>query len=135
MGLITYRIAMVLSMLRMVDEKDFPELIYCHDEDFECAMIISKVLIQHTERVYTELSNHDLSRPASQSQNRKAQLLALLPDEFNTSAAQEAAAKLNIPRRTVERYLSEWRQSGTLTKIAFGQYSKTIKNDNHHEPI
>ena len=138
MGLITYRIAMVLSMLRMVDEKDFPELIYCHDEDFECAMIISKVLIQHTERVYTELSNHDLSRPAAQSQNRKAQLLALLPDEFNTGAAQETAAKLNIPRRTVERYLSEWRQSGTLTKIAFGQYAKTNTdnlNPTDHEHI
>ena len=137
MGLITYRIAMVLSMLRMVDEKDFPELIYCHDEDFECAMIISKVLIQHTERVYTELSNHDLSRPASQSQNRKAQLLALLPDEFNTSDVHEAAAKLNIPRRTAERYLTEWRQTGLLNKIAFGQYAKTTNNlnPNDHEHI
>ena len=137
MGLITYRIAMVLSMLRMVDEKDFPELIYCHDEDFECAMIISKVLIRHTERVYTELSNHDLSRPASQSQNRKAQLLALLPEEFNTSAVHEAAAKLNIPRRTAERYLTEWRQTGLLNKIAFGQYAKTTNNlnPNDHEHI
>ena len=93
--------------------------------------------LRHTERVYTELSNHDLSRPASQSQNRKAQLLALLPDEFNTSAVHEAAAKLNIPRRTAERYLTEWRQTGLLNKIAFGQYAKTTNylNTNDHEHI
>ncbi len=132
MGLITYRIAMVLSILRMVEEKEFPELLYCHDIDFECTMIISKVLIQHTERVYKELSNHDLNRPASESQSRKAQLLNILPDEFDTASAQELAAKLNIPRRTVERYLSEWRKEGTLTKIAFGQYAKTNSQNKEH---
>ena len=130
MGLITYRIAMVLSVIRMIDEDDFPALLYCHDGDFECAIIISRTLLQHTERVYTELSNHDLCRPAGQGQNRRSQLLELLPDEFGTSTAQELAAKLNIPRRTVERYLAEWNKEGILTKVAFGQYSKNNLTDN-----
>lgn len=130
MGLITYRIAMVLSVIRMIDEDDFPALLYCHDGDFECAIIISRTLLQHTERVYIELSNHDLCRPAGQGQNRRSQLLELLPDEFGTSTAQELAAKLNIPRRTVERYLAEWNKEGTLTKVAFGQYSKNNLTDN-----
>ena len=130
MGLITYRIAMVLSVIRMIDEDDFPALLYCHDGDFECAIIISKILLQHTERVYTELSNHDLCRPAGQGQNRRSQLLKLLPDEFGTSTAQELAAKLNIPRRTVERYLAEWNKEAILTKVAFGQYLKNNLTDN-----
>lgn len=130
MGLITYRIAMVLSIIRMIDEDDFPALLYCHDGDFECAIIISKILLQHTERVYTELSNHDLCRPAGQGQNRRSQLLELLPDEFGTSTAQELAAKLNIPRRSVERYLAEWNKEGILTKVAFGQYLKNNLTDN-----
>lgn len=130
MGLITYRIAMVLSVIRMIDEDDFPALLYCHDGDFECAIIISRVLLQHTERVYTELSNHELSRPAGQGQSRRIQLLELLPDEFVTATAQELAARLNIPRRTVERYLAEWSKEGTLRKIAFGQYSKNNLIDN-----
>ena len=130
MGLITYRIAMVLSIIRMIDEDDFPALLYCHDGDFECAIIISKILLQHTERVYTELSNHDLCRPAGQGQNRRSQLLKLLPDEFGTSTAQELAAKLNIPRRTVERYLAEWNKEAILTKVAFGQYLKNNLTDN-----
>lgn len=130
MGLITYRIAMVLSVIRMIDENDFPALLYCHDGDFECAIIISRTLLQHTERVYTELSNHDLCRPAGQGQNRRSQLLDLLPDEFGTATAQELAAKLNIPRRTVERYLAEWNKEGILTKVAFGQYLKNNLTDN-----
>ena len=121
---------MVLSIIRMIDEDDFPALLYCHDGDFECAIIISRTLLQHTERVYTELSNHDLCRPAGQGQNRRSQLLELLPDEFGTSTAQELAAKLNIPRRTAERYLAEWNKEGILTKVAFGQYLKNNLTDN-----
>lgn len=66
LGLITYRIAMVLSVLRMIDEREFPELLYCHDEDFRSAMLISSVLIRHTLRVYLDLSNHDLSKPTAE---------------------------------------------------------------------
>lgn len=130
LGLITYRIAMVLSVLRMIDEREFPELLYCHDEDFRSAMQMSGVLIRHTLRVYLDLSNHDLSKPTAEGTGRRKQLLKELPNEFDTAQAQECALRLSIPRRSVERYLAEWRKAGVIKKVTFGRYQKAFPEPN-----
>lgn len=122
MGLITFRIAMVLNILRLIDESEFPTLQYCHDEDFQCAMGIANTLLQHTERVYCELSA--MATSATEGAGRKERLLDSLPDEFDTSTALEQATALNIPRRTLERYLNQWYKEGKLIKTAFGHYQK-----------
>ena len=127
MGLITFRIAMVLSALRLAGKKDLPELLYCSDEDFTSAMTIARVALSHTVRVYRELSNSELAHPTSEGPGRKQELLRLLPDEFDTAMAQEFAQRLSIPRRSAERYLAEWTKSRTLEKVAFGRYRKRIE--------
>ena len=124
MGLITFRIAMVLSALRLADRKNLPELLYCNDEDFKSAMTIAQVALSHTVRVYHELTSHELASIAAEGAGRKKELLRLLPDEFDTAMAQETAQRLSIPRRTAERYLAEWTRTGTLEKVAFGRYRK-----------
>ena len=126
MGLITFRIAMVLSILRLAGKKDFPELLYCSDEDFTSAMGIARVALSHTVRVYRELSSNELAHSTAEGAGRKQELLRLLPDEFDTAMAQEFAQRLSIPRRSAERYLAEWTKSRTLEKVAFGRYRKCV---------
>ncbi len=127
MGLITFRIAMVLSALRLADRKTLPELIYCSDQDFHSAMTIARVALSHTVRVYHELNSHELASIATEGAGRKKELLRQLPDEFDTAMAQEFAQRLSIPRRTAERYLTDWKKDGTLEKVAFGRYRKRIE--------
>ena len=127
MGLITFRIAMVLSAFRLADRKTLPELIYCSDQDFHSAMTIARVALDHTVRVYHELTSHELASIAAEGAGRKKELLRLLPDEFDTAMAQEFAQRLSIPRRTAERYLTDWKKDGTLEKVAFGRYRKRIE--------
>jgi len=127
MGLITFRMAMVLSVLRLADKKEHPELLYCSDDDFTSAMTIARVALCHTVRVYRELTCRELAHPASEGAGRKQELLRLLPDEFDTAKAQEFAIRLNIPRRSAERYLADWTKSGALEKVAFGRYQKRIE--------
>ena len=127
MGLITFRIAMVLSALRLADRKTLPELIYCSDQDFHSAMTIARVALSHTVRVYHELNSHELASIAAEGAGRKKELLRQLPDEFDTAMAQEFAQRLSIPRRTAERYLTDWKKDGTLEKVAFGRYRKRIE--------
>ena len=127
MGLITFRIAMVLSALRLADRKTLPELIYCSDQDFHSAMTIARVALGHTVRVYHELTSHELASIAAEGAGRKKELLRQLPDEFDTAMAQEFAQRLSIPRRTAERYLTDWKKDGTLEKVAFGRYRKRIE--------
>ena len=127
MGLITFRMAMVLSVLRLADKKEHPELLYCSDDDFTSAMTIARVALCHTVRVYRELTCRELAHPAAEGAGRKQELLRLLPDEFDTAMAQEFAIRLNIPRRSAERYLADWTKSGALEKVAFGRYQKRIE--------
>lgn len=127
MGLITFRMAMVLSVLRLADKKEHPELLYCSDDDFTSAMTIARVALCHTVRVYRELTCRELAHPAAEGAGRKQELLRLLPDEFDTAKAQEFAIRLNIPRRSAERYLADWTKAGALEKVAFGRYQKRIE--------
>ena len=127
MGLITFRIAMVLSILRLAGKNELPELVYCSDEDFTSSMTIARVALSHTVRVYRELSSNELAHPAAEGAGRKQELLRLLPDEFDTAMAQEVAQRLSIPRRSAERYLAEWTKAGVLEKVAFGRYQKRIE--------
>ncbi len=127
MGLITFRIAMVLSILRLAGKNELPELVYCSDVDFTSSMTIARVALSHTVRVYRELSSNELAHPAAEGAGRKQELLRLMPDEFDTAMAQEFAQRLSIPRRSAERYLAEWTKAGVLEKVAFGRYQKRIE--------
>lgn len=130
LGLITYRIAMILSVLRMADELEFPAMLYCHDQDFRSSMAISRVLICHTARVYRELSNKELTRPAAERSDRQRQLRDALPDEFGTAEAIETAGKLGISQKSVERYLKDWRQAELIERVSHGHYRKNGTGQN-----
>ena len=125
LGLITYRIAMILSVLRMSGESEFPTVLYCHDEDYRTAMTISQVLLRHTARVYRELSSHELYRPAAEGSRRRADLLGKLPDEFGTAEALEASSNMGVSPKSMERYLKQWRDSGLIERTSHGHYRKT----------
>ena len=126
MGLIAFRLAMILSILRLADKQTLPNQIRCNDDDFRSAMTIARVALEHTVWVYRELTSHDLKAPAAEGEGRKSAFFRQLPDEFDTAMAQEYALRLSIPRRTAERYLADWKKTGQLEKLAFGKYRKNI---------
>ncbi len=72
LGLITFRLAMVLSALRLHDTGEVVTTLICDDEDFQSAMAIARALIRHTVRVYRELSSADLGKPAAERSDRGA---------------------------------------------------------------
>lgn len=135
LGLITFRIAMVLTALRCHDTGEFGSTLLCDDEDFRSSMAIARVLISHTLRVYRELSNSDLAKPAAEGTRRKEQFLDSLPALFSTADYKELAMRLHISELTSERYIAEWCRSGKLTRIKQGTYErndKPTKNENPH---
>lgn len=53
LGLVTFRIAMCLSALRLTEDGNFVDDIVCLDQDYETAMAILSVLIEHTVVIYS----------------------------------------------------------------------------------
>ena len=127
LGLITFRIAMVLSALRLGDTGEEVSTLICDDEDFDAAMAISRVLIRHTVRVYRELSSADLTKPAAERTDRQQQFLRSLPLTFSTKTFLEHAARLGIPNPTAERYIKNWCQIGLIHRIKQGNYEKSAQ--------
>mgnify|MGYP000962170332 CR=1 FL=1 len=127
LGLITFRIAMVLTALRCHDTGELGSTLLCDDEDFASSMAIARVLIKHTIRVYQELSSAELSKPAAEGTKRKEQFLSSLPGTFTTQAFKELATRLHIPEPTAERYIGEWCKKGVLTRIKQGYYERNDK--------
>lgn len=66
LGLITFRIAMILSVLRLTEDGDFESDIVCLDEDYQTAAAICDVLVAHMVLVYKMLRDSGLHQIKAQ---------------------------------------------------------------------
>ena len=122
----TFRIAMILSALRMMEDRNFSTLRYVRADDFSTAMTISSVLQQHILRVISELPRKTMPRTPV-GQTKDTILLQTfwdnLPDEFEAKDFKEIATSIGLTIPTAERYIRAW--TGTrLEKVVRGKYRK-----------
>ena len=136
LGLILFRFAMILTVLRQMDDGAFPlaldngkeALLVCMDADFDTALAMVKVLLQHTVRVFQALPRRAERRFRQDRRQRTESymqtFLAALPDAFSRSGYLQTAADMGINEKTAERYIAELCRSGMLEHPASGQYVK-----------
>ena len=140
LGLILFRFAMILSVLRLIDDPPKPakkgekELhLVCIDADFATALAMVKVLLQHTASVFQTLprSPQSVRAPKGMKQlaeGSRSKFLAALPVAFTRADFCEVALSLGITTKTAERYITELCKNGQLEHPAHGQYYKPDKN-------
>jgi hypothetical protein len=140
LGLILFRFAMILSVLRLIDDPPKPakkgekELhLVCIDADFATALAMVKVLLQHTASVFQTLprSPQSVRAPKGMKQlaeGSRSKFFAALPVAFTRADFCEVAQSLGITTKTAERYITELCKNGQLEHPAHGQYYKPDKN-------
>ena len=121
LGLITFRIAMILTTLRIMETGHVASPLICTDTDFNTALELVKILIQHAASVYNALPAETATPKQS---NQKQQFLEALPPEFSRRDYLTAAQNLNIPDKTAERHIAKFVQSGLLNHFAHDKYKK-----------
>lgn len=132
LGLILFRVAMILSVLRLIDEvppKKIGERLVCIDADFDTALAMVKTLLQHSVAVFQTLPRKPDKSAALKGRRQLAaasreKFLAALPDTFDRSTYLKTAASLNIIEKTAERYIFDLCKSGQLDHPSHGQYQK-----------
>ena len=132
LALTTYRIAMVLTVLRhetrqpRFGEKGEP--LVCTDIDFQTAITIASCLINHTVFVYKRLLPHSETPLSTSGKPMSAQELAFLnalAQEFTRKDFLQAARQLHIPGRTAERYIGDFiSEYNVVERISTGHYRK-----------
>jgi len=125
LGLITYRLTMILSTLRIMDEGNISNIMVCGDIDFQTALTMVKTLLKHTAKVYQELM------PITDSTAEKTQIrqtfLDNLPTNFSRQTYLSIAEQLNIPAKTADKYIKSFCDTGKIIHEAHGQYRTAVK--------
>ena len=138
LGLILFRFAMILTVLRQMDDGAFPlpsgneeghrpeSILVCADADFATALAMVKVLLQHSAAVFQTLPRHDFYKPRGHrnTNDRRQAFFAALPDVFDRAAYLKAAASLSVSEKTAERYISDLCKAGLLEHPAIDNYKK-----------
>ena len=141
LGLILFRFAMTLTVLRLIDDEPKPDKkgekelhLVCADADFATALAMVKVLLQHTAAVFQILPR---SAPAPKGRHQltdavRQKFLAALPETFDRPTYLQIAASLSIYEKTAERYIGEFCKTGQLAHPANGQYKKSPVGAQRH---
>ena len=134
LGLIMFRIAMILTILRHIEEvpakrKKSLKKMVCTDVDYDTALAVIQVLLQHSAAVFQTLPRRTDHAAALKGRRQlsdavRQKFLAALPDTFDRPTYIQVAASLNIIERTAERYVSDLCKSGHLKHPSNGQYTK-----------
>ncbi len=129
MGVICFRIAMLLTSLRLMNcIVDWEDELVCSDVDFEIAMKIVDVLLEHSEVVYKMLpkSKIQAGNLKSSRERQSMQLLEKLDEQFSTQDLLHYGKELGMTKRTVLRRLESLLESNHVVRIGHGTYA--IKN-------
>jgi hypothetical protein len=111
LGLIGFRVCMILSVLRIMESGEQTCTLVCEERDFQSAIAIIKVLVKHAAKVYSELPE---AIQLPKRKNQKEKFIEALPKEFNRQDYLKVAAKMNIPFKTAEFYISEFCKKNML---------------------
>lgn len=123
LGIIAFRIAMIMSTLRSLKDGDSSNALVCSDDDFFTAKTMIETLLKHTAKVYQMLPENIANSIGNKNQ-LKQQYYDTLPRDFDKQTAMSFAQSLNISQKTAERYLKQWCLSSQLNRVKHGWYSK-----------
>ncbi len=126
MGLITYRIAMILSILRSFENSLPMDEIICEDEDFGLAMLLSKIYMQHSLFMFESLKPGEEGEPKTASLGITRFLNAIKSQKSHKrKALVEIGKNMGIQERTIDLYLKRLIDKNLLYKSdRYGEYFK-----------
>lgn len=126
LGLITFRIAMIFTALRLEFSGQSLEVdtLTCNDQDFENAIFIVETLLDHLASVFSLM-------PDSEKQNEHHSLLPIittfyqqLPTKFSRTQIVPVIETLGIPPTTAYRYLKILIEHNKIKRIKHNSYEK-----------
>jgi hypothetical protein len=126
LGLITFRIAMIFTSLRLEFSSQTLEskTLQCNDQDFENAIFIVESLLDHLASVFSLM-------PGTDKQNTQSTLLPIinvllqqLPAQFTRTQIMPIVETLGIPSSTAYRYLNTLIEHNKIKRLKYNSYEK-----------
>jgi len=122
LGVILFRILMILTAIRKYENKRLEENIFCLESDFIIGIKMIEVFWAHGLFMFEHLPKKK-RKPFQKVKNHKQQFFDQLPTEFSRQVALEIGADFNLSRATVDRLIKKYKQ-GYIQQVGYGVYSK-----------
>ena len=124
MGLIAYRLAMILSVLRLDPHGQMPSVLVCQDTDFAFALDTVDILLGHTADIYEKLPAVE-DEVVEELLPLEINFLNALPEEFDRKVFLSVANEMTIPVPSADRYVKNLIQHKKIIRIKRNQYEKS----------
>lgn len=122
MGLIIYRIAMIFTAMRKFENGDLQEIQTCNDEDFQAAIELASVFLEHSMLMFHNLPRQQDATVFDKGDNKR-KLYEALPHVFRRNMAVDIGKSFGMSERTVDDFLKKLIPN-YLSQPAHGQYQK-----------
>ena len=132
LGLIAFRMAMVLTTLRLLETGDPAEKIVCSDQDFHSVLSLVQVLVKHASHVYAQLPEEV---KITKRRNKKEMFLDRLPERFTNQEFISISKSLLIADRTANRYIATFCDKGLICRESVGSYLNLSFVKKGNEPV
>lgn len=120
LGLIAYRIMMIFSALRIMEDGEMTTDLYCNDTDFKNTLDMITVLLKHSSYVFSQIAQ-ETYKP--KPKHKKEQFLENLPFHFNRQTYVAVAQSLNITDKSAQRYIKEFKDADIIQYDGHDQYT------------
>jgi hypothetical protein len=111
LGLIAFRMAMILTTLRIMETGNFNQKQACLDCDFQRVLSMIRVLIRHSSHVFSQLPEENRS---AKPKDRKEQFLDLLPGKFTRQEYIKLAKSIDLTEKTARGYITNFCTKGLI---------------------
>lgn len=118
-GLIFYRLAMILTIVRNLDNIYDNRNLECSNVDFMLAYHLMTTLLRHSQFTYNTIDNGDLSI-------QDEELLDKMSSSFSREQLINAGKKLGIPIRTIDDKISQWKRKRIIKKVNRSNFKKNL---------
>lgn len=128
LGLIAYRLMMIFSALRSMDEAG-AVISTCRDDDFQRVMQMIDVLVGHTLYVFRQL-NHDRQSADGQTEAPdfrslyQKQFFLRLPVHFNRQEYLSLAASIGIKQKAADKQIDVFIKRELIQRLSPGSFQK-----------
>ena len=132
MGMIHFRICMILTGLRKGEQRLPYAKMKIRDDDFNTATQVIFHCLNHSLVLSTLLKKDEVLKPISNPLVSE-QLFGQLCENFTTQEALEKGKNLGMEKRTIEQALTHWCKKSLITRIMNGKYHRNAlktKNNN-----
>lgn len=125
LGLIAFRIGMILTVLRNKEELKENSNLECSDQDFRIVMKLVDVYFEHSMAIYSMLPKQFKGNLSP----KMREFYTLLPDtgKFPRKQANEMGAAIGISEKSVGNYLKKLVEFNLLVNPEYGYYEKIEK--------